>query len=170
MIEMVEARSRTEVMDLEVAISGMTITVGGGGASVNKVSESIVATEFVAESDAAGVLRVTGYLVQGDEDGSLTILVDEVGAEDEPYVFVPGGEFKLLARVFYVAVPIGATSLEDETITVWRIVQETDEVAMIARREASRMEPAPEQPESDPGPTEEQLQQGRDALKPNGGE
>lgn len=100
-------------IDLSVSVSGMELTVGAGTFSHQGAQYELtddVVTDFGSE---AFDRQIFGWLVEVVADGEITVLFDERGPGDAPYVFLPGGPYRLIERYVMATVPAGTTDLED---------------------------------------------------------
>lgn len=172
MIGTMTVKSRVSEMDLDVTVDGLVITVSGGDVVVGGVSGNVSSVDHTVTPDASHKMTVAGFLVQAVDDGSLDVLVDEFvpGAGESRYDFAVEGPYKLLDRIFHVSVPSGAVTLNDLTVTTWKIekVVSDPSVSRLSRLMVKEEgEKKPKQPVSD---VDLLLDPGAQALISGGGE
>ena len=110
-------------LDLDVQVSGMTITAKSGSFRICGVDYELVEDqEFDATADDDVDTTVEGYLVVDSADDSVVLLVEERTAPEEFYEFTPDGPYRPLERLFSMNIPPGTTDLADVEIQIQNIV------------------------------------------------
>jgi hypothetical protein len=111
MINVVRSKSNpTQILvDLEVSVSGMRVSVGAGTIKFGGVSFSFAEDQFTFPVKTEA--RVAqGFIVI--EDGTAKLFIDD----GEGYTFSRTGPYTPVAGIFDVAIPANASSLVDLTM------------------------------------------------------
>lgn len=137
----------------DIQISGMTVTVAAMDFLWRGDDLSLEDSEEFTVQAGVGLIA---YLVLDNSDGSVRVLVDQIGSEDVPFHFEPGGPYTLIAYLLRGDVPDGTTDLGDVPLRAVRVVLDTQEerqmrIAALLQKSIPTPveEPAPE-PEPEP--------------------
>lgn len=117
--------STSNRVSLGIEISGMTITVLGGGVHLAGQARVLAANESYAVTTRPEDTDVIGYLVEDTSNQELHVFVDEVVLDglDDTYEFVRGGPYKLLHVLYKVRVPGNTLDIDTLDVTLFHIVE-----------------------------------------------
>jgi hypothetical protein len=106
------------VIDLDLSVSGRTVSIAEGTIVWDEKEHSMPAQEY--EFTSLSDLRyLVGWIAQ-DGDGDMVLIVDEVGPGDPPLVFVGTG-YTPVHRLF-MANPKGESTLKETDLQVFKLI------------------------------------------------
>lgn len=112
------------LVDVPVSVEGLTVKTKDSEVRWNGEDYSLSDFEGVVGPDAECLTYVSGYLVFDRDAERMTILIDEVVAddEDEPFDFTESA-YDVILNLFNVTIPAGASTLEDLNVIVARVLE-----------------------------------------------
>lgn len=114
--------------DLAVVLSGTTITVQSNAITIkmNGADWTFAADEVFTVVNRLDVTELVAYIVidTTPDPDEIRVFVDEYIQDgvDEPYKFVRGAQYTLLAYLYRITIPASTTDVSGFDIDRWRMI------------------------------------------------